>query len=358
VIKIAIIAPPVTTVPPTGQGGLETILTYKIEALVKMGYEVHLYGAGQTTLKQVHFHQIFKESLLEQKNDPVLTEASRKVRLETLYIIRVILDLLESQKNFDVIYNHTRATELAFAPLLDKFQIPIFNIFHLPILFEHAEILSKVPKLLAISISDDQKSDYAFLKNFVATIHNGVDPEKYPFSEKTEDFLLWVGTIGYHKNPVVALRVAEALGKKIVLIGKIRDNDYFEEHIKPRIDNKNIIYLGELNYEKKLPYFQKAKAALFPTKIREACPVTPLELTMCGTPVVAYPTGGTKELIKNGINGFLVNNVEEMIGKVQEAASLDRKQCHLFAKENFSSEKMAKNYIEIYNKFKNYRSFS
>ena len=87
---------------------------------------------------------------------------------------------------------------------------------------------------------------------------------------------------------------------------------------------------------------------MFPTTIREACPVTPLELGMCGTPVIAYPTGGTKELIKDGVNGFLVNNVEEMIEKVQEAYLLDRKQCHLFTKENFSSEKMAKEYLKVY----------
>ena len=351
--RIAIIAPPVTTVPPIGQGGLETILTYKIEALIKMGHELHLYGAGKTSIRQVKFHQIFEKSLSELEIDPVATEASRKIRLESSYIVQVILDLLKNQKDFDVVYNHTRATELAFAPLLEKFRVPIFNIFHLPILPVHAEILNKTPQLLAISISDDQRADYPQLENFVATVHNGIDPDKYPLIENKEDFLLWVGTIGYHKNPLDALKVAKNLNQKIILMGKIRDNDYFEKYIKPRINGKNVVYLGELDYRKKISYFQKAKVALFPTKIREACPVTPLELTMCGTPVVAYPAGGTKELIKNGVNGFLTNNVVEMTEKVREAYLLDRKKCHLYAKENFSSETMAKNYLEVYERYIN-----
>lgn len=351
--RIAIIAPPVTTVPPIKQGGLETILTYKIDALLTMGHEVHLYGAGKTSIKNVKFHQIFPKSISEINIDPILTEASRKIRLESVYITNVAMDLLKEQNHYDVIFNHTRATELAFAPFIEKIKIPLFNIFHLPLLPEHVKVFREIPKLLAISISNDQRADYPDLKNFVATVHNGIDPDKYPFNGNADDFLLWVGTIGYHKNPLDSINAAKILKKKIILMGKIRDQDYYDEKISPLIDNKNIIYLGELNYEDKISYFKKAKVALFPTKIREACPVTPLELTMCGTPVVAYPSGGTKELIKNGVNGYLVNNLDEMIQKTKEAYSMDRKKCHLYTKENFSAISMAKKYIEVYRKIKN-----
>lgn len=352
-LRIAIIAPPVTTVPPFGQGGIETILANKINALVKMGHSVTLYGVGESSLKNIGFQRIFDKAIAQIEIDPVEMEASRKIRLETTYMISVLLELVKNQQNYDVIFNHTRATELTIAPFIEKFTIPFLNIFHLPILKEHIQILEKVPKLLTISISDDQRADYPELKNFVGTVHNGINPEEYPINTAPEDSLLWVGTIGYHKNPAEAIQVAKALKMKIYLMGKIRDEDYFEKFIKPQIDNIQIKYLGELNYQQKLPYFQKAKLALFPTKIREACPVTPLELTMCGTPVVAYPSGGTKELIEDGINGFLVENINAMIEKSKEAINLDRATCHEFTKNNFSSQKMAENYLTIYQKVKN-----
>ncbi len=351
-MKIAIIAPPVTTVPPFGQGGLEMILTYKIEALTKMGHMVHLYGAGETSLSGIKFHKIFKTPLTQMKINPATTEASRKVRLESIYMTDVLLRLLEDQTHLDVIYNHTRVTELAAAPFLEKFKIPFFTIFHLPILSEHILTLQKIPQLLTVSISDDQRKDYPHLKNFVATIHNGIDPEKYIFSNQTKDFILWVGTIGFHKNPLDAIKVAERVNKKIILMGKIRDKDYYQKYIHPKIDGKKVIYLGELNYKEKIEYFRKAKVVLLQTKIREACPVTPIELTMCGTPVVAYPAGGTKELIKNGINGYLVKDVNEMTKKLKDAFNLSREKCHIYTKENFSSKKMAEKYLDIFYKIK------
>ena len=347
--KIAIIAPPVTTIPPAGQGGIEIILKYKIDALVKMGHQVFLYAAGNTDLENIHYIKIYEKSINERTLNPEVTEASRKMRLETTYIVSVIQHLIKNQKKYDVVFNHTRATELVTSLVVEKLDIPILNVFHLPILPEHVEVLKNNPKCLAISISKDQIAECADLSNFVGTVHNGIDPESYPPNFEPEDFILWVGTIGHHKNPSDAIKVAKELNQKIYLIGKIRDQDYFEKEIKPEI-NDNVTYVGELNYSQKLPYFQKAKVALFPTKIREACPVTPIELAMCGTPVVAYSQGGTKELIKNGINGFLVGNLEEMIEKTKEAININRKQCHLFAKENFSSEVMAQKYLDIYRK--------
>ncbi|MBM2820355.1 MAG: glycosyl transferase [Candidatus Berkelbacteria bacterium] len=350
-MKIAIIAPPVNTIPPERQGGLEIILAYKIEALVKMGHEVHLFGAGENNISGISYNKIFPKSLSEIAIDPVNMEASRKLRLETSYMINVLEKIINDQQNFDCIFNHTRATELLPLLIFDKIRTPIFNIFHLPILSEHIDVIKKFPNSLFISISDDQRADYPGVKNFVGTVHNGIDPDKYPFSKDTDEFILWVGTIGAHKNPLEAIKVAQAINSKIILMGKIRDQDYFEENIKDHIDNKIVKYLGEINYTDKLPYFQKAKVAIFPTKIREACPVTPIELTMCGTPVVAYPSGGTKEIIENGINGFLVDNFESLIEKTKEAYELNRQTCHEFTKNNFSSEVMAKKYLEIVDNF-------
>lgn len=351
--KIAIIAPPVTTVPPAGQGGIETILKYKIDALVKMGHQVFLYAAGSTDLKNIHYIRVYEKSINERTLNSETTEASRKMRLETTFIVSVLQHLIQNQKDYDVVFNHTRVTELVTSLVVEKFGIPILNVFHLPILPEHIEVLKNNPECLSISISEDQIADCSDLSNFVGTVHNGIDPASYPPNFIPEDFFLWVGTIGPHKNPSDAIKVAKELDHKIYLMGKIRDQDYFDELIKPFIDNDKVIYLGELGHKEKLPYFQKAKVALFPTKIREACPVTPIEVAMCGTPVVAYSQGGTKELIKNGTNGFLVEKLEEMIEKTKEAININRKQCHLFAKENFSSEVMAQKYLDIYNKVKN-----
>lgn len=71
----------------------------------------------------------------------------------------------------------------------------------------------------------------------------------------------------------------------------------------------------------------------------------------CGTPVIAYPKGGAKEVVKNGKTGFLVKNVNEMVKAIKKINNIPRKNCRERVKNYFSLEKMLENYEKIIKKF-------
>ena len=67
--------------------------------------------------------------------------------------------------------------------------------------------------------------------------------------------------------------------------------------------------------------------------------------SMCtGTPVLGTAIGSVPEVIKNGVSGFICQDVEEMIAKIPEVTQLSRSTCHQYVLDNFTIEKMVDGY--------------
>jgi len=54
------------------------------------------------------------------------------------------------------------------------------------------------------------------------------------------------------------------------------------------------------------------------------------------------------EIIQDGINGFIVSNVEEMAGKIKDVMDISREACRKTVESRFTQEKMVKEYIDVY----------
>jgi glycosyltransferase involved in cell wall biosynthesis len=75
----------------------------------------------------------------------------------------------------------------------------------------------------------------------------------------------------------------------------------------------------------------------------------------CGTPVIAFDFGSTKEVIKNGKTGFVVpflkggkKNFDGLIEAIDRVGEIKREDCREWVEKNFSIERMVKNYEKIY----------
>lgn len=55
------------------------------------------------------------------------------------------------------------------------------------------------------------------------------------------------------------------------------------------------------------------------TKEPENCPFTVMESIACGTPIIASTTGGTPELVSDGVNGelFEAGNADELTTRIR-----------------------------------------
>jgi glycosyltransferase involved in cell wall biosynthesis len=131
-----------------------------------------------------------------------------------------------------------------------------------------------------------------------------------------------------NKNPVDAIRIAQAVRMPIMLAGAPQNSSeeiYFQNEVQPLIDNRQVRYVGRVNHEQKRELLRKAAAFLFPTSWAEPFGIVLVEALASGLPVLAYNNGAVPEIIDQGVTGFYANSVESLAAFVPQALALDRK---------------------------------
>jgi glycosyltransferase involved in cell wall biosynthesis len=73
-----------------------------------------------------------------------------------------------------------------------------------------------------------------------------------------------------------------------------------------------------------------------------------IEAMACGTPVIAFRRGAVPEVLEHGVNGFIVDGVDEAVDAVANIARIDRAACRRSFEARFTAERMAADYLSIY----------
>jgi len=68
----------------------------------------------------------------------------------------------------------------------------------------------------------------------------------------------------------------------------------------------------------------------------------------CGTPVIAMRRGSVPEVMDDGVTGFIVDNVEEAIAACGRLHEIDRAGVRARFDKRWTSERMAKDYLNVY----------
>jgi glycosyltransferase involved in cell wall biosynthesis len=72
------------------------------------------------------------------------------------------------------------------------------------------------------------------------------------------------------------------------------------------------------------------------------------ESLACGTPVISCPRGALPEIVRPGIDGFLIQSIEEGCQAVARLATIDRAVCRRRAEDHFSPGAVVARYLELY----------
>ncbi|MBZ0244209.1 MAG: glycosyltransferase, partial [Bacteroidales bacterium] len=145
-----------------------------------------------------------------------------------------------------------------------------------------------------------------------------------------------------------SIQIAKKANKKLIISGLIQDEAYFEEKVKPYVNGKDIVYVGNSGPEARDKLLGEALALLHPISFDEPFGLSVAEAMFCGTPVLAFNRGSMPELIAHTKTGFLVNTVEEAVEALNDTNSISRKDCRDWAMANFSLEKMVDGYLDVY----------
>lgn len=336
--RIGLLAPITWSIPPKGYGPWEKVVANLAKGLVARGYQnVIILATKDTNVPGAEVEAIINQPLGEPA--PVNHQ-----ELNTRHIEHACEFAM---KHLDIIHNHFN-----YQPLekLSKLSIPIVTTMH----GSGFEPKSKEGYLkhrdsAYVSISDSERLFVPEL-NYVATVYNGINFEEFTLNASPENYLVNVGRIHPTKGVHNAVELARKLNYPLKIAGPITDDqqDYFHTKIEPFVDGKLIEYLGNLPLDEAAKLVRNATAAVGLIEWEEPFGLSVAEAMASGTPVIGTPRGSHKEIIKDGVTGILVENVDQAVARFAEVKTIDRQRCRQAAREMFSLEKMTEGYLAVY----------
>jgi glycosyltransferase involved in cell wall biosynthesis len=335
-MRIAQIAPLAEAVPPKGYGGTERVVSYLTEELVRQGHEVTLFASG--------------DSRTNAKLVPCCPAALRldeSVKDPVPHTLMMLDRVRKCAHEFDVLHFHT---ELEHFPVFQEIAARTVTTLHGRLdANELSPFYTRFSQFPLVSISNDQRQPMPPV-NWVGTVYHGLPLELLKFSAHPEGgYLAFLGRISPEKRPDRAIEIARRSGVPLRMAAKIADEHrpYFEEHIRPLLDDPLISFVDEIGESGKGEFLGQARALLFPIDWPEPFGLVMIEAMACGTPVIAYPEGAVPEIIEEG-TGFIVTSTEEAVQAVSRLGELDRAAIRERFEERFSARRMARDYVEIY----------
>lgn len=338
-LKIAQVAPIIERVPPKKYGGTERIVYTLTEELVKRGHQVTLFASGDSQTS-ANLFSVYPRSLREAKM-PNLYGNNELTLLNIGAVYR-------RQEEFDIIHDHNAPTSL---PAANMAKTPTVVTIHGPISSISRRVYRQSTNVHLVAISKAQIL-HAPDVEIEAVIHHGLDFSNYPFSKNPDNFLLFVGRLSLDKGPHFAIAAAQDLDLPLIMAAKLDsiDLDYYRSYIEPKLSDEGIRWIGEVGEDERNRLMSKALCVLHPATFREPFGLTLIESLACGAPVIGFNKGSVQEIIKNGKNGFIVEDTEEMIDAVEQIKTIDRSYCRSYALQHFSAQKMADEYENLYYK--------
>src|SRR3989339_970915 len=330
-------------------GGVEYFSYFLTRELARRGHNLTVYAAPGSKIPGVNTREI---SPFPTNVD--MEYANLQERITSFYDLSALSDFFigGEWKKFDLVqYNNYIFYEIL--PFLKLADIPVIIHVH----YSHKAIyphikdkLSEYKSVRYLPVSDFTKTLMPDLP-YLDKVYPAVDLKDFPYSGASGSYLLFLSRICPEKGAHLAVKAARRAGEKLVIAGGVSRSHraYFNTEIKPYIDNKNIIYVGEVDLKTRVKIYQRALALLFPIQWDETFGLVMAEAQACGTPLIAFDRAAVREIVKDGVSGFIVpdGSVDEMATAVKKINKLDRKKVRAWAEENFSVTKWAEKYEEI-----------
>jgi len=329
--RIAILAPVAWRTPPRAYGAWETVAGNITEGLVARGWKNVTLFATKESITSAKLVGFVDRGYEEDKTQIPLVSTC-------LHISKV----MQRADEFDLIHSNFDYLPLTYLPFI---KTPMLTTIHgfsdpdiLRVYHEHKDTYY-------VSISDaDRDSGLPYL----ATVYNGIDLSNITFRPAPGDKLVHYGRIHNDKGTHLAIEVAKKIGRDLIIAGIIQDQEYFDNSLKPHINDTSIRFIGPVNPVQRDALLKDAFAVLHLNTIPERFGLVMAESNAAGVPVIAMDLGSCREVIADKTTGFLVNSVDEAVAAVGKIDSIDRKKCRQRVEENFTIDRMVSGYEKVY----------
>ena len=332
-----------------------------LKSFKEQGYEVHVASKGNEEIEYCdkHFDLPFERFPVKRNN------------LKTYKELKKIIE----ENNYSIIHCHTPVggvlTRLAAKKARKKGTRVIYTAhgFHFYkgaplinwLLFYPVEwyLAKYTDTLITINKEDFERAKNKFGKRckdiqYVSGV--GIDTKKFNIETnneerkklkesiglKNEDFVLTcVARLDKNKNQVLLIECMKQLIKNhnnihLLLVGSDELNGYYQNLVKEKCLENNIHFLGQ---RKDIPQILKITDVAISVSKREGFGLNLAEALISEVPVIGTNNRGHREIIENGINGFIIeNNVDELKKKIDILYS-DNKEYNKIKSNCYNSSK-------------------
>jgi glycosyltransferase involved in cell wall biosynthesis len=332
-LKIALVAPPFITVPPTDYGGTELFVAHLAEALQQAGIDVVVYANGESTVSTE------RRWIYERGEWPIKNSEHAWIK----DLNHQAWAIHDAEKQCDVIHVQSPPA-LSIAHFTNR---PMVLTLHGPHDPRLSDFFRFYPEVYYVCISEAQCKSESMPK--MRTVHHGIDLSQYQPIQHKQQYLSFIGRIAPLKGTHIAIDVAKRTGIPLKIAGDIQPQyrDYFERKIKPQIDGRLVEYTGVADLRMKNDLLGNSMAMLFPIQWNEPFGLVMVEAMACGTPVLAMPGGSVPEVVRQGISGYICRSVVEMAKRARDL-KIDPLAVRKYVEDNFSIQRMADGYRRVY----------
>lgn len=337
-MKILLTADPFLPVPPTHYGGVERIVAGLAANLRRRGHVVGLLAHRQSSA-DTDYRAFWPEA----------APASIPSHLRnTRALGRAVGDFRPA-----VVHSYSRL--LYLAPHLPR-QMPKIMSYQRPTGGRQTRIAALLggKSLVFTGCSEFISAMGRRYGGLWRAIPNFVDTGFYRFSARVaaDAPLVFLSRIEAIKGAHIAIETAKRTGRRLLLAGPHgetgADGEYWTARIKPQLGKNGIEYVGPVDDQTKLGLLGSAAALIVPVQWNEPFGIVFAEALACGTPVIACPRGAVPEIVRDGRDGFLVEDIEAACRAVLDIDRIDRRLCRLRAEQSFSAEAVVPLYESLY----------
>jgi len=337
-MNILLTADPELPVPPTLYGGIERIIDRVIQGLRANGHTVGLVAHPASTCPVDAFF--------------AWTGASSPSRLDTW---KNTTTLWSAVQQFQPAVLHSFSRLQYLLPLLPSSLPKIMSYQRRPT----ERTVRWAARIAGRSLTFTGCSAHICQQGQVAggrwvPIHNFVDLGTYTFQPEVaaDAPLVFLSRVERIKGAHTAIAIAQRTQRRLIIAGNQVNSPegkrYWAEEIAPHLGQRGIEYIGAVNDAQKNELLGQAAAMLVPIEWDEPFGIVFAEALACGTPVISCPRGALPEIVRPGVEGFLINSLEDACAAVEKLPQINRHHCRQRAEQHFSATAIVQQYEDLY----------
>jgi glycosyltransferase involved in cell wall biosynthesis len=329
-LRVGIIASIAHRTPPRDYGPWEQVASTLAEGLVARGHEVTLFA----TAESVTAGRLHAEAPRGYEEDLTLdAKVYEGLHLAAAFGRAGEFDLLSNQFDF---------LPLTYSRLVATPVVTTIHGFSSPRIVPVYQAFDDIGHYVAISDADRHPD-----LTYAATIHHGLELDRFTARTETGSYLLFLGRIHPDKGTHTAIEVAHRAGVPLLIAGIVQDQDYFAARVAPHLDDRDVTYLGAVGPADRDALLGGALGLLHLVEFDEPFGLSVIESLATGTPVVAFRRGSMPELIDDGRTGLLVDTAEQAVDAVGRLGGLSRAGCRAEVELRFTADVMADRYAAL-----------